>query len=395
MIRGKRILLGVTGSIAAYKAATLVRLLVKEGARVQVIMTADATSFITPLTLSTLSKNPVYTHYFDKETGEWTNHVELGLWADLVVIAPATANTIAKMASGICDNLLQAVWLSAKCPVVIAPAMDLDMYRHPTFNRNLDLLREFGVKVADAESGELASGLTGQGRMAEPENLVQFIRDQFPARLTGKKVLINGGPTYEAIDPVRFIGNRSSGKMGVALANAFARENAEVTLVLGPSHEIPDHSVNTIRVESAEEMYRATEMHFAGSDITILAAAVSDYRPVDPVKNKIKKAGKTLVIELEKTTDILETLGRKKKKKQVLAGFALETDNELTNAIEKLNKKNLDFIVLNSLRDEGAGFGVDTNKITILDKKGKSHTFGLRDKLSVAKDIVEFTIGLI
>ncbi len=395
MLRGKRILLGVTGSIAAYKSATLVRLLIKEGARVQVVMTNDATSFITPLTLSTLSKNPVYTTYFDKETGEWNNHVDLALWADLFIVAPATANTIAKMANGICDNLLQAIYLSAKCPVVVAPAMDLDMYRHPTFIRNLGILRDMNIRIAEAESGELASGLTGQGRMAEPENLLEFISSQFPSRLNGKNVLINGGPTYEAVDPVRFIGNRSSGKMGVALANAFAEEGASVTLVLGPSNETPDEHIDVIRVESAEEMYNATVSHFKKADITVLSAAVADYRPKDISKQKIKKSGDYLQIDLVKNKDILAALGAKKTTKQVLAGFALETENEMKFAKQKLNNKNLNFIVLNSLRDEGAGFGGETNKVTILDDKGKTHKFELKDKLSVARDIVDYTIGLL
>lgn len=395
MLRGKRILLGVSGSIAAYKAASLTRLLVKQGAQVQVVMTSDAKAFITPLTLSTLSKKPVFTEYFDPETGEWNNHVDLALWADHILIAPATANTVAKMAHGLCDNLLLAVYLSAKCPVTIAPAMDLDMYQHPTFRENIDKLKNHDVSVIDAESGELASGLQGQGRMAEPEHIVEYLSSRFTGPFTGKKVLINAGPTYEPIDPVRFIGNRSSGKMGVAIANAFAEMGANVTLILGPSKELPVESVECIRVETAEEMFDETTGRFKGKDITILSAAVADYKPAAAAKEKIKKTDDSRSIELVPTQDILATLGARKGKDQILGGFALETENEKDNAETKIRKKNLDFIVLNSLRDPGAGFGVDTNKVSIIDKNGKSHNFELKSKEEVAIDIASYVAKLL
>ena len=391
MLSGKKILLGVTGSIAAYKAAVLVRGLVKAGAEVKVIMTPSAHTFITPLTLSTLSKHPVLTHFENSESGEWNNHVELGLWADALVIAPATGNTLAKLAGGLCDNLLAAVYLSARCPVFLAPAMDLDMYQHPATKANLEKLTGYGNQLIDPEHGELASGLIGTGRMAEPDTIINHLDGFFKKKspLTGKKVLITAGPTYEAIDPVRFIGNHSSGKMGYALAAEFATRGADVTLISGPtSLPLPHFSVHKIEVRSAEEMFNAALGSFPESDITILAAAVADYRPKEIARQKIKKTSDKMLVELEKTVDIAASLG-KQKKGQFLVGFALETENETQNALEKLKRKNFDLIVLNSLNDKGAGFGFDTNKITLLDKENNISHFELKEKKLVAGDIAD------
>lgn len=375
MLQGKRVLLGISASIAAYKTAHLVRLFIKEGAEVRVVMTPSAKAFVTPQTLSTLSKNPVHSDFFseDNENELWTNHVELGLWADYLIIAPASSNTLGKMATAICDNLLLATYLSAKCPVFVAPAMDLDMYLNPATQQNLKHLVDYGVTIIPAETGELASGLVGQGRMAEPENIVAFVKKAIAEKLPlyGKNVLINAGPTYEKIDAVRFIGNFSTGKMGVALARHAANLGANVTLVLGPVQLPYDLSgIAVMRVTSAEEMLEATTAYFADADFTILSAAVADYRPVATSSHKIKKSAANLSIELEPTQDILGTVGKQKKPNQVLVGFALETNNELDYAQQKLEKKNLDFVVMNSLRDAGAGFGHDTNKITVLSKNG-------------------------
>ncbi len=401
VLSGKNILLGVTGGIAAYKAAFLVRLLVKQGANVKVVMTTSAKEFVTPLTLSTLSKNEVYSSFTnsdsDDNSGEnpqWNNHVELALWADLILIAPATANTMSKMASGTCDNLLLAVYFSAKCPVYYAPAMDLDMYKHPTVAEVFKKLESFGNIQIPATFGELASGLVGQGRMAEPEDIVSFLENDILKNLPlkGKKVLITAGPTYEALDPVRFIGNHSSGKMGYAIAEEAAKLGAEVTLVSGPVCIKLEHDfVKVIRVTSAEEMYQAAHQYFPSSDIAILSAAVADYRPADVSSQKIKKKDDDLVLHLTKTKDILKSLGEIKKQ-QFLVGFALETQNEEENAKSKLKKKNLDLIVLNSLRDKGAGFKSDTNKVTLISKDNKVLPFPVKPKSEVAQDILDYII---
>ncbi|SOD14840.1 bifunctional phosphopantothenoylcysteine decarboxylase/phosphopantothenate--cysteine ligase CoaBC [Pedobacter xixiisoli] len=389
MLNNKNIILGVCGSIAAYKAAVLVRLLVKAGANVKVILTADASNFITPLTLATLSKNPVYTQYFEAETGVWSNHVELGLWADYMIIAPTSANTLGKMANGLCDNLLSAVYLSAKCPVLFAPAMDLDMWKHESTQDNIAKLQSFGNIMIAPGSGELASGLHGEGRMAEPEEIVTFleaeIRKGLP--LLGKKVMVTAGPTYEAIDPVRFIGNHSSGKMGFAIAEEMYQLGAEVTLISGPTALKSNISIKRIDVVSAQQMLDACLTYFSESDITVMSAAVADYTPVDVAQQKIKKKEDHFNIELKKTTDILATLGRQKAEKQLLVGFALETTDEENYAKEKLKKKNLDLIVLNSLNDKGAGFKTETNKITIFNKEEAKTTFETKSKTEVAKDI--------
>lgn len=372
ILSGKNILLGITAGIAAYKTANIVRLFVKAGANVKVVMTPASKDFITPLTLSTLSKNPVYSSFVKEEDNDmWNNHVELGLWADLFLIAPATANTLAKMANGVCDNLLMATYLSAKCPVYFAPAMDLDMYKHQTTKRSFDLLRSYGNIMIPATKGELASGLVGEGRMAEPEDIISFIEKDILNKLPlkGKRVLVTAGPTYEAIDPVRFIGNHSSGKMGFEIAYAAANLGADVILVSGPSQEKLNHAlVEVNRVVSAQQMYDEVIKHFEDTDIAILAAAVSDYKPKKVATQKIKKNNQTFSIELEKTKDILASLGKIKTDKQFLVGFALETNNELEHAIGKLERKNLDLIVLNSLKDKGAGFGVSTNKVTFITK---------------------------
>ncbi|WP_432712782.1 bifunctional phosphopantothenoylcysteine decarboxylase/phosphopantothenate--cysteine ligase CoaBC [Pedobacter sp.] len=389
MLKNKNIILGVCGSIAAYKAAVLVRLFVKAGANVKVILTTDAANFITPLTLATLSKNPVYTQYFEEETGVWSNHVELGLWADYLIIAPASANTIAKMANGLCDNLLSAVYLSAKCPVLFAPAMDLDMWKHQSTQQNISQLKSFNNILIAPNNGELASGLFGEGRMAEPEEIITFItaliKKDLP--LLGKKVLVTAGPTYEAIDPVRFIGNHSSGKMGFAIADQFVKLGAEVTLISGPTAEKSTQQLHRIDVQSASEMLQACEQQFATSDITIMSAAVADYTPVDVATQKIKKNNGELTIALQKTTDILAQLGSKKTAKQLLIGFALETEHEEEHAKAKLVKKNLDLIVLNSLNDKGAGFKTNTNKITIFNKDFVKKEFEVKSKTEVAVDI--------
>ena len=400
-LSGKKILLGVTAGIAAYKAAFLVRLFVKEGAEVRVVMTPSARDFVTPLTLSTLSKNEVYSSFVEEETetdtekfAQWNNHVALGLWADFFIIAPATANTLSKMANGTCDNILLATYLSAKCPVYYAPAMDLDMYKHPSTLNTFEKLDSFGNVRIPAESGELASGLVGQGRMAEPENIVSFLKSEIlkTLPLRNKKVLITAGPTYEAIDPVRFIGNHSSGKMGVAIAEKAAKLGAEVTLVLGPSSvPIADKSIEVVRVTSANEMYEAVHQVYELADIAIFSAAVADYRPAQVATEKIKKKESSLTITLEKTKDILASAGLIKKQ-QFLVGFALETQNELVNAKKKLEKKNLDLIVLNSLRDKGAGFKGDTNKVTLVDKDNKVTPFEVKSKADVATDILEHII---
>jgi len=390
MLEGKKILLGVCGSIASYKSAILTRLLVKAGADVKVIMTQDATHFVTPLTFSTLSKNPVLSTYFKPDSGEWNNHVELALWADLILIAPITANTIAKLANGMCDNLLSAVYLSAKCPVFFAPAMDLDMWLHPAVQRNVSLLESYKNNQIKPAYGELASGLVGEGRMAEPEEILVFLQKELSTNLPlkGKKVLITAGPTYESIDPVRFIGNHSSGKMGFAIAEEFARNGALVTLVSGPSSQIlRAPSIRRIDVSSANEMYHSVHQEFPENDIMIMNAAVADYRPKLVASEKIKKNPSEFAIELIKTKDILSSLGEIKRTDQILVGFALETNNEEEHAIAKLKKKNLDFIVLNSLKDEGAGFQGDTNKITIIDRHLQKETFPLKSKEEVAKDI--------
>lgn len=389
MLNNKNIILGVCGSIAAYKSAFLVRLLVKAGANVKVILTPDGANFITPLTLATLSKNPVYTQYFEEETGVWSNHVELGLWADLIIIAPISANTLAKLATGICDNLLTAVYLSAKCPVYVAPAMDLDMWKHETTQNNIERVIRFGNTVIAPANGELASGLWGAGRMAEPEEIVSFldnaIKKSMP--LYGKKVMVTAGPTYEAIDPVRFIGNHSSGKMGFALADELAKLGAEVTLIAGPTAQKADQTLKRINVVSAQEMFDACTAAFAETDITVMCAAVADYRPKQVATQKIKKQDSGLFLELEKTTDILAFLGAVKKTHQILVGFALETNDEENYAKGKLEKKNLDLVVLNSLNDKGAGFKSDTNKITIFNKALERTVFEMKSKTDVAKDI--------
>jgi phosphopantothenoylcysteine decarboxylase/phosphopantothenate--cysteine ligase len=391
MLTGKKILLAVSGSIAAYKTAFFVRLLVKSGAEVRVIMTPSAKEFISPLTLATLSKHPVYSDYFESSTGVWTNHVELGMWADLMVIAPLTANTLAKIANGYCDNLLCATYLSAKCPVMLAPAMDLDMYQHPSTVDNLKKVASFGNIIIAAEEGELASGLYGTGRMAEPEHLIEHVVAHFSneALLKDKQVLITSGPTYESIDPVRFIGNHSSGKMGAALANACISAGARVTFVTGPVKYLPSPSdnLNIVKVSSALEMLNASKSSFDQTDVAIFAAAVADFRPKESSPDKIKRKGQSINIELIPNPDIAAELGAIKKQ-QFTVGFALETNDEATNAQAKLTKKNFDMIVLNSLNDKGAGFSHDTNKVSIFDKDNNSWDFGLKSKTEVAKDIV-------
>ena len=392
MLQNKKILLGVSGSIAAYKAAALTRLLVKAGAQVKIIMTPAATDFVTPLTLSTLSTNPVLTNL--TESDSWANHVMLGRWADIMLIAPLSCNTLAKMATGLCDNLLLAVYLSATCPVVVAPAMDEDMWHHPSTKKNIETISAYGNYIIPVENGELASGLVGEGRMAEPESIVKWIDEFFlnENELAGKKVLITAGPTYEKIDPVRFIGNHSSGKMGVAIAEEMKKRGGDVTLVLGPSGIKVNGGIKLVHVTSAAEMFEACEKAFATVDIAIMSAAVADYTPVHIAKEKIKKSEDNFTLSLIKTKDILKTLGSVKTSNQVLVGFALETDNEKENALKKLSSKNADMIVLNSLQDAGAGFGHDTNKITIFDKTGKSFPFEVKSKKEVAVDIVNTII---
>ena len=384
--------MGVTGSIAAYKAATLTRLLVKEGASVKVVMTPLAKEFITPLTMATLSKSPIMVDFYNPENGDWNSHVDLGLWADLYLIAPASANTIGKMAGGIADNLLLTTYLSAKCPVMVAPAMDLDMYKHPATQRNLKVLQSFGNIIIEPESGELASGLIGKGRMEEPEKIVSFITDYFArqADFKGKKVVVTAGPTYEKIDPVRFIGNYSSGKMGLVIAEELAGRGAEVVLVCGPVNLKTCHpAIRRVDVESAAQMYEVTSKEFVNSDVAVLSAAVADFTPKEKADHKIKRGKDDLLLELLPTKDIAAELGRIKTASQLLVGFALETNDEEVNALSKMQRKNLDMIVLNSLNDKGAGFSVDTNKVTILDKAGDKTVYELKTKVEVAKDIVD------
>lgn len=397
MLKNKNILLGVCGSIAAYKSASLVRLLVKAGANVKVILTSNAAAFITPLTLATLSKNPVYTKYYEEETGVWSNHVELALWADYLLIAPASANTLSKMANGICDNLLSAVYLSAKCEVLFAPAMDLDMWKHESTQENIRKLLDFGNLMIAPGSGELASGLVGEGRLAEPEEIMDFLISHIAQGLPllGRKVLVTAGPTYEAIDPVRFIGNHSSGKMGFAIAHAFKSLGAEVTLISGPTAQQADAGIKRIDVRTAAEMYEACLAQYKSAAIIVMSAAVADYTPVEVAREKIKKHDETFSITLKKTADILANLGRLKTPNQILVGFALETTNEQEHAKEKLRRKNLDLIVLNSLRDAGAGFGVDTNKVTIINKALEQKVFEMKSKTAVAADICQEIISLL
>ncbi len=396
MLQGKKILLGVTGSIAAYKSLLLIRLLIREGAVVKVIQTPAARDFVTPLSLATLSRNPVLSDLFAGDT--WANHVELGRWADVLLIAPLSCNTLAKMAQGLCDNLLLATYLSAVCPVVVAPAMDEDMWFHPSTQANLARLTGFGNKIIPVEKGELASGLYGDGRMAEPATIIDYIKELFVKGqdLSGKRALVTAGPTYEAIDPVRFIGNHSSGKMGVALANELAERGAIVDLVLGPSSLTVDKPGITVhRVTSAEEMYASCLEKFEGTDIAVLSAAVADYTPTVRASEKIKKSDGNLVLELTRTKDILKTLGSLKKKGQLVIGFALESTGEREYALGKQHSKNADMIVLNSLKDNGAGFGFDTNKITIFSKDGGEQAYVQKPKQQVAKDIVDRIVKLL
>ena len=390
MFQGKKILIGITGSIAAYKAILLVRQFVKAGADVKVVMTHAAKDFVSPLTLSTLSKNPVAIELFEENS--WSNHVMLGRWADIMLIAPLSCNTLAKMANGFCDNLLLATYLSATCPVVVAPAMDEDMWHHPSTKANLEKLSSFGNKIIPVDKGELASGLYGDGRMAEPENIADFLEKHFflTGDLAGKKVLVTAGPTYEAIDPVRFIGNHSSGKMGIALAEELSKRGAYVDLVLGPTNiQVTQNGIHVHHVHSANEMYISSHKYFREADICVMAAAVADYTPVSAAPEKIKKESGTLTLELVKTKDILKSLGEEKRSDQILVGFALETNHEKEFALQKLKKKNADMIVLNSLNDPGAGFGHDTNKITIFDKDGSETVYEIKSKQQVAKDIVD------
>ena len=389
-LQGKKIILGVTGSIAAYKAAPLIRLLVKEGVEVKVIMTALAKEFITPLTLATLAKNPILVDFFDPTNGNWNSHVDLGLWADAYLIAPATANTIGKMATGVADNLLLTTYLSAKCPVFVAPAMDLDMFAHPAMQRNLETLRLIGNQIIEPTSGELASGLDGKGRMEEPENIVRYLDNYFTAKpLLGKKILITAGPTYEKIDPVRFVGNYSTGKMGFALAEVCALQGADVCLIAGPVQLKTKHrNIERIDVESAEDMYVAVMNRFYGMDGAILCAAVADFTPIDAAQIKLKREKENILLELKPTQDIAAAVGEMKTESQFLIGFALETNNEEANAIRKMERKNFDFIVLNSLQDDQAGFSYDTNKICIIHRSGDKKEFDLKNKNAVAEDIV-------
>ena len=392
ILRGKNILIGITAGIAAYKSASLVRLFIKSGASVKVIMTPAAKEFITPLTLSTLSKNPVISSFTDdnENNAVWNNHVELGLWADLFLVAPATANTLSKMANGRSDNFLVATYLSAKCPVYLAPAMDLDMYKHPSTKSSLETLQSFGNIIIPATSGELASGLVGPGRMAEPDAIINLIESNILTQLPfyGKKFLVTAGPTYEAIDPVRFIGNHSSGLMGFEIAQKAALLGAEVVYITGPTHyKLNNSRINTIPVVSALEMFNHVHLHFNSVDVAVLSAAVADYKPKKIATSKIKKSSKNLTLELEKTSDILASLGTIKSN-QILVGFALETNNEIENAIIKLKSKNLDLIVLNSLNDPGAGFGGETNKVTLIDKNLVQTVYPLKSKANVAADIM-------
>jgi phosphopantothenoylcysteine decarboxylase/phosphopantothenate--cysteine ligase len=397
-LAGKHIILGVTGSIAAYKAAILTRLLIKEGAEVKIIMTPHAKEFITPLTLATLSKNPILVDFFNPENGGWNSHVDLGLWANLLLIAPASANTIAKMANGVADNLLLTTYLSARCPVMVAPAMDMDMYCHPATQRNLQVLAGYGNIIVEAATGELASGLSGKGRMEEPENILQHVINLFSAvgRFNGFKVLITSGPTYEPIDPVRFIGNYSSGKMGTALATVLAQQGAQVTFITGPAAVEPQHpSVKIVRVKTAAEMLEQAKLEFDSCQVAILAAAVADFTSANPATDKIKRGKENLDLQLKPTTDIAETLGKMKRQNQIIVGFALETTNEVENAFVKLTRKNLDIIVLNSLKDAGAGFGHSTNKVTLIDRNKNQKSFELKPKTEVAHDIANAIFDLL
>ncbi len=389
-MQGKKIILGITGSIAAYKSAVLVRLLKKEGAEVQVVMTDCAKEFITTLTMSTLSQRPVLSNFFDPSQGSWNSHVDLGLWADLMLIAPATANTLAKMSSGICDNLLLTTYLSARCPVVVAPAMDLDMYAHTATQHNLNTLKNRGVAIIEPSTGFLASGLEGKGRMAEPQEIIDNIKKYLipPTPLRGKKILITAGPTYEKIDPVRFIGNYSSGKMGYAIAEEFVKQGAEVILVSGPVSIKTPENIKLVNVESAKEMMAASVSNFPECDGAILAAAVADFAPEQQAENKIKRTGDEMIIRLLPNPDIAKHLGEIKKKNQTIGGFALETNDEVKHALDKMKRKNFDFIVLNSLNDAGAGFRVDTNKISILESNGNQTEYPLKTKRELAVDIV-------
>lgn len=396
MLKGKHIILGISGGIAAYKSASLLRLFVKAGAEVQVVMTPNGKEFITPVTLSALSGRPVISEFFTANTGSWNSHVDLGLWADAMVIAPATASTMAKMANGVADNMLITTYLSSKCEVFVAPAMDLDMFKHPSTHHNIELLKSYGNHIIEPASGELASHLIGKGRMEEPENIFKVLEAFFATKddLKGKNVLITAGPTYEKIDPVRFIGNYSSGKMGYALAEECSKRGAWVTLVSGPvSITCNDDKVNVIKVESAVQMHKAVLDNFNQQDVAIMCAAVADYAPVDVSDVKIKREKQEIpTIRLKKNPDIAADLGNKKSDKQVLVGFALETNNEMENAKDKIIRKNLDMIVLNSLADKNAGFGVDTNKVTIIENNGEVHNFGLKSKVDVAKDIVDVLV---
>ncbi|MFT3846899.1 MAG: bifunctional phosphopantothenoylcysteine decarboxylase/phosphopantothenate--cysteine ligase CoaBC [Lacibacter sp.] len=390
MLSGKKIVLGITGSIAAYKSVQLLRLLIKEGADVKVVITPAAKDFVSPLVLATLSKQVVASDFF--KDSSWSNHVDIGRWADLMLIAPLSCNTLAKMANGICDNLLLSVYLSSICPVMVAPAMDEDMWKHPSTQRNIQTLKSYNNMIIPVGSGELASGLIGEGRMTEPEDIVNHVRRFFLTRkqFEGERVLVTAGPTYEPIDPVRFIGNYSSGKMGIAIADEFSKRGAEVILILGPSvQKIPENIRHVIRVRTADEMFDASIAHFENVRIAVLSAAVADFTPLAVAQEKIKKSNQTLTVELKKTKDILRSLGSIKKTSQLLVGFALETNNEKQNALEKLKSKNADLIVLNSLNDEGAGFGINTNKITIFDKKGNEYSFPVKDKAEVAGDIID------
>ncbi len=398
MLRGRNIILGITGSIAAYKTVILVRLLMKEGVNLQIVMTPKARDFVTPLTLSTLSKKPVLTQTFDPVDGSWNNHVDLGNWADLMIIAPVSANTLAKMANGIADNLLLTVYLAAKCPIYFAPAMDLDMYKHVSTQNNVKTLELHGNTLISPREGELASGLCGAGRMEEPEIILEIIKENFnkDQPLIGKRAVVTAGPTYEAIDPVRFIGNHSSGLMGISIAEELANRGAEVKLVCGPTHLNVEHPMITrIDVTSSDEMYNVCTDFFDIADIVVMSAAVADFKPEKTADVKIKKEHKLTSIKLIPTKDILTELGKKKRVGQILVGFALESDNELSNARKKLHNKNLDFIVLNSLKDQGAGFGTKTNKITIIEIEDKISNFELKPKSEVASDIVNKIIELV
>jgi len=393
MLEGKKILLGITGSIAAYKSILLVRLLVRAGAEVKVIMTPSAKNFVSPLVLSTLSNNKVLIDLFDEDT--WANHVMLGRWADVMLVAPLSCNTLSKMASGQCDNLLLAVYLSATCPVVVSPAMDEDMWHHSSTKRNIELLESYGNSIINVETGELASGLFGEGRMAEPETVVQYLSENFfrSKELNGKRVLVTAGATYEAIDPVRFIGNHSSGKMGFALAEAFYIKGANVQLVTGPTNQKTNFDgIKVTHVVSAQDMYNATLSFYEDADITVMSSAVADYKPEAVAKEKIKKRNDALTLTLSKTKDVLKALGERKKTNQLLIGFALETNNEREYALNKLRSKNADMIVLNSLRDPEAGFGYDTNKVIVFDKEGNEHALNLSSKKTIAQEIVNLII---